>query len=42
MLGNSSTSIRDCDRFKTSRIYTFLKGAEGNSRFSDTETPCKH
>ena len=42
MLGNISTFIRDCDRFKTSRIYTSIKGAEGIQRFSDTETPCKH
>ena len=42
MLGNSSTSTRDCDRFKARWIYTSIKGAEGNSRFSDTETPCKH
>ena len=42
MLGNLSTSTRDCDRFKARWIYTFIKGAEVNSRFSDTETPCKH
>ena len=26
MLGNLSTSTRDCDRFKTSRIHTSIKG----------------
>ena len=42
MLGNLPTSTRDCDRFKARWIYTSIKGAEGNQRFSDTETPCKH
>ena len=42
MLGNLSTFIRDCDRFKARWISFLNKGAEGIQRFSDTETPCKH
>ena len=42
MLGNLSTSTRNCDRFKARWIYTSIIGAEAIQRFSDTETPCKH